>query len=185
MESTSASNAFRLCLLLNASFEPLRVISWQRAFALVFQEKVEVLEQHHSYVQSVAVSFRVPAVIRLRRWVKLKRRPTAVKFSRSNLYLRDEYRCQYCHSSYPEKELTLDHVIPVARGGKKSWENIVTACLRCNQVKGHKSPEEVGLSLLRPPIAPRWLPAKVGPLKTPETFPIWEPYISYLSEKSA
>lgn len=165
-------------LLLNAGFEPLRVVSWQRAFVLVFQGKVEILEEYHEVVHTVSLRFKVPAVIRLRRWVNLKRHSPIIRFSRANVYARDDHRCQYCCLRFPEGELTLDHVIPVVRGGRKTWDNIVTACIRCNQRKGDRTPEEMGLRLLRRPTMPNWLPGLVGNIRTASAPPLWEPYLT-------
>ena len=103
-------------LLLNAGFEPLRVVSWQRAFVLVFQNKVEILEEYSSAIRTVNTQFKIPAVIRLRRWVNLKRNAPVIRFSRANVYARDDFRCQYCYQRFSERELTLDHVKPVVRG---------------------------------------------------------------------
>ena len=169
------------CLLLNAGFEPLRVVDWRRAFCLIFQGKVEILEEHSTVVRSVSHQFRLPAVIRLRRWVNLKRRPPIIRFSRSNIYLRDDFMCQYCARRFPERELTLDHVVPVVRGGKKNWENIVTACTPCNQKKGDSTPEEAGQRLLRPAKAPKWLPGRLG-LNRQRAMPkVWESYLANLT----
>lgn len=167
-------------LLLNAGFEPLRIITWQKAFVLFFQEKVEVLERYDLVVRSVQTQHEVPAVVRLRRWVSLKRQAPAIRFCRANVYARDNYRCQYCHKHFSERELTLDHVIPVVRGGKKTWENIVTACLRCNQRKSDRTPEQVGTPLLQKPTVPRWLPGTfpgifMGRKEPPE---VWQPYLT-------
>lgn len=165
-------------LLLNASFEPLRVVHWQRAFGLLFQDKVEVLEEYGLVVHSVSRVFRIPAVIRLKRWINLKHLTPSVRFCRTNVYIRDSYCCQYCGGHFPEKDLTLDHVKPVVRGGKKSWENIVTACKRCNQRKGDSTPEEAGLTLLKPPQKPHWLPGKLGLDPRGEMPKMWEPYLT-------
>lgn len=167
----------RRTLLLNASFEPLRILPWQRAFILVFQGKVEILEEYHSAVRTVSTQYRVPAVLRLRRWVNLRRTVPVIRFSRANIYARDDYRCQYCYSNYPERELTLDHVHPAVRGGKKTWENIVTACIRCNQKKGNRTPEEAGLRMLTPPAVPRWLPGLFGNVQVTSTPELWTPYL--------
>lgn len=169
-------------LLLNAGFEPLRVVSWQRAFVLVFQNKVEILEEYTACVATVSRKFKVPAVIRLNRWVNLKRQSPIIRFSRANLYARDSYRCQYCRIMFPERELTLDHVLPVVRGGKKTWDNILTACIRCNQKKGHRTPEEAGLKPLSKPIAPKWLPGMVGSLRMRSAPPLW---VRYIKEESS
>ncbi len=164
-------------LLLNAGYEPLRIVSWQRAFILVFQEKVEILEEYNDAVRSVSQHFRIPAVVKLRRWVNLKRQAPIIRFSRANVYARDENRCQYCYKKFPERELTLDHVHPVVHGGRKTWENIVTACIRCNQKKGHHKPEDVGMRLLVVPRTPQWLPGIMGSIRTQAAPQLWHPYL--------
>jgi 5-methylcytosine-specific restriction endonuclease McrA len=165
-------------LLLNAGFEPLRVVSWQRAFALVFQDKVEILEVYASEIHTVTRTFKIPAVIRLRRWVNLKRTAPVIRFSRANIYARDDHRCQYCFQKFTEKELTLDHVVPVVRGGRKTWDNIVAACIKCNQRKGDRTPEEAGLRLVRRPQMPHWLPGLLGTIRTAAAPGLWEPYLA-------
>jgi 5-methylcytosine-specific restriction endonuclease McrA len=152
-------------------------VTWQKAFVLFFQGKVEIIEEYGFAIRTVSQQYRIPAVIRLRRWVNLKRQPPAIRFSRANLYARDESRCQYCYRQFPDKDLTLDHVLPVVRGGKKTWENIVTACVKCNQRKGHHTPEEMGLKLLRKPTRPTWLPGLVGTIKTRLAPEQWSPYL--------
>lgn len=164
-------------LLLNAGYEPLRIVPWQRAFILVFQEKVEILEEYQHSVRTVSQRFNIPAVIRLRRWINLRRSPPIIRFSRVNVYLRDNYQCQYCLHLFSERELTLDHVVPVVHGGKKNWENIVTACIRCNQRKGDRPSEAVGMSLIRRPFVPRWLPGMVSSIRTKSAPSIWSPYL--------
>jgi 5-methylcytosine-specific restriction endonuclease McrA len=172
-------------LLLNAGFEPLRIVSWQRAFTLVFQGKVDVLEEYSATVCSVSCRFNVPAVIRLRRWVNLKRLSPMVRFSRANIYARDEFRCQYCLKEFSERELTLDHVLPAVRGGRKTWENIVAACIRCNQKKSDRTPEEARMPLPRPPRMPQWLPGFVGEVPTNSAPELWERYLAFaLPQKS-
>lgn len=169
-------------LLLNAGFEPLRVVSWQRAFILVFQNKVEILEEYSTSVCTVSQSFKIPAVIRLRRWVNLKKHSPVIRFSRANLYARDDYRCQYCYKKFGDKELTMDHVKPAVKGGKKTWENIVTACVKCNQRKSDKTPEEVGMRLLNKPKTPTWLPGFYNTLQTRTAHSLWEPYLNLIEK---
>ncbi|MSP19740.1 MAG: HNH endonuclease [Bdellovibrionales bacterium] len=164
-------------LLLNAGFEPLRVVSWQRAFILVFQGKVEILEEYSSSINTVSRSFKIPAVIKLRRWINLKKQVPVIRFSRANLYSRDEHRCQYCYKKFTDKELTMDHVKPSVRGGKKTWENIVTACMKCNQKKSDKTPTEAGMKLLNKPRVPNWLPGLYTPLQTRALNHLWDPYL--------
>ena len=141
-------------LLLNASYEPLKVVHWRKAITLWCQGKVEVIAVHDREIRSVTVSFKLPSVIRLLRFVKIKRRFDYVPFSRANIYRRDKNTCQYCADVFPTAELTFDHVVPVAQGGGKDWENIVTCCVTCNRKKGGRTPAEAGMALLRPPRRP-------------------------------
>ena len=145
-------------LLLNASYEPLRIIPWKKAITLLFSGKVEVIDEYDREVHSVTFSIRLPSICRLVKFVRIKNR-TRVKFSRANIYARDKYRCQYCGKRSPTEDLTFDHVIPVARGGRKKWDNIVTACFRCNLKKGGRTPAEARMHLVREPVEPKWLPA--------------------------
>src|SRR5262245_6584205 len=106
-------------LLLNATYEPIRVVSWQRAMTLWVQEKVEIIDTHDREVRAVTFSFRLPSIVRLLRFVKVRNRHQ-VKFSRANIYLRDDYRCQYCSRKFAPEDLTFDHVVPVAQGGRRT-----------------------------------------------------------------
>jgi len=163
-------------LLLNATFEPIKVVSWQRAMTLFVQGKVEIVETHDREVRAVTFSFKLPSIVRLLRFVKI-RNLHAVKFSRANIYVRDDYTCQYCAQQFDPEGLTFDHVIPVAQGGRRSWENIVTACQPCNRRKDARTPAEAGLSLLRPPRRPSASPrfrATIGVRKTPAS---WRDYV--------
>lgn len=154
MESSSSRRA----LLLNASYEPMKIISWQRAIVLWFQEKVDIVEYHSSVVKSVRQQFSLPSVLKLRTYVRQKRGPGPVRFSRENVYIRDNHTCQYCGDHTSVKKLTLDHVIPASRGGPKSWTNVVTSCRDCNQTKGNRTPKEAKMPLMCEPKAPEWLP---------------------------
>jgi 5-methylcytosine-specific restriction endonuclease McrA len=144
-------------LLLNASFEPLKIIPWQRAITLLFSGKVEVIEEYSKEIHSVTFSIRLPSILRLLKYVKV-RKTRVVKFSRANIYARDRHTCQYCGRASSTDELTFDHVIPVSRGGTKNWENIVTACIECNRRKGGQIPEEAGMRLIQKPVEPNWVP---------------------------
>ena len=145
-------------LLLNASYEPLRIISWRKALTLLFAGKVEVIDEYDHEVHSVTFSIKLPSICKLVKYVRVKNR-NRVKFSRANIYARDDYKCQYCGKRFPTEDLTFDHVIPAARDGKKTWENIVTACFRCNHKKGGRTPAQARMALVRLPTEPRWLPA--------------------------
>ena len=162
-------------LVLNASFEPIHVVSWQRALQLLFQGKVEVIEDSEQEVRTVRITIKVPAVLRLLTYVPVKKRQI-VRFSRMNIFLRDSHRCQYCGHHFSKNQLTLDHVVPVVQGGRKGWENIVTACKPCNQRKGGRTPQQAGMRLTRKPKQPNWLPSanlQFGLTKTPDRWKIY------------
>jgi len=141
---------------LNATYEPIKVISWKKAFTLLFLGKVEMLERHERDILTMQRSYALPSVVRLLRRVKVTRKP--IQFSRNNLYLRDDYTCQYCGETFGPSQLTFDHVFPRSRGGEKSWVNIVTACQDCNRRKRNRTPEEANMPLLSTPREPRWTP---------------------------
>jgi len=145
-------------LLLNASFQPLQVISWQKALSLFFLGKVEIVETSDRTIRSVTLTFKMPLVIRLLKYMPHKTRRNIVRFTRNNIFLRDHYTCQYCGRKPPFSQLTMDHVHPVVKGGRKTWENIVTACRGCNLRKGGRTPEEAGMRLKQAPRQPVWLP---------------------------
>ena len=109
----------------------------------MFLGKVEVLKEYEREIKGVSVNVRQPAVIRLLRLVKNNH--VNVKFSRKNIFLRDNYTCQYCGKKSEPKSLTCDHIVPRSRGGTAEWTNIVTSCLPCNLKKGDKMPDEVGM----------------------------------------
>lgn len=162
--------------MLNASFEPLLIVTWQRAIQLLFQGKVEVIEESEQEVRSVRMSIKVPAVLRLLNYVPLTKRKQLIRFSRANIFLRDHHVCQYCGNRFNKTHLTLDHVVPVVQGGRKSWDNIVTACKPCNQKKGGRTPAQAGIHLIKKPQQPNWLPSltlQFGLAKTPERWKIY------------
>jgi 5-methylcytosine-specific restriction endonuclease McrA len=164
-------------LLLNATYEPLKVVHWQKAVTLWCQGKVEIVAVHDREIRAVSFSFKLPSVIRLLRYVRIKKRFDYVPFSRANIYARDAYSCQYCAHSYPTQELTFDHVVPVSRGGRKDWENIVTCCVSCNRRKGGRTPAEAGMHLVRPPRRPDSAPAiriTIGLRSAPDS---WRDYL--------
>ncbi len=154
MESTSSRRA----LLLNASYEPMKIISWQRAIVLWFQEKAEIVEYHTTVVRSVRQQFSLPSILRLKTYVRQKKTPGPVRFSRENVYTRDNHTCQYCRERTSPRSLTLDHVMPASKGGPKTWTNVVTSCRDCNQKKGNRTPKEAKMPLMNEPKAPDWLP---------------------------
>ena len=167
--------------MLNASYEPLQVVSWQKAFVLWYQGKVDVLEHHNNaIVRSFQAAFKVPSVIRLKTYVRLNFQKK-IRFSRENVYRRDEFTCQYCDKVHAARELTLDHVFPVSKGGEKSWTNIVTACKSCNQKKGDKTPQQAGMPLKSPPREPGWLPTLHLEIKIQTAPESWRDYLFFSS----
>ena len=164
-------------LLLNASYEPLKVVHWQKAITLWCQGKVEVIAVHDREIRAVSVSFKLPSVIRLLRFVRIRRRYDYVPFSRANIYARDKYTCQYCSEKMSTADLTFDHIVPVAYGGRKDWENIVTCCINCNRMKGGRTPTEATMRLRRKPRRPNSAPAAritIGLRNAPES---WRDYL--------
>ncbi len=134
-------------LVLNADFRPLSYFplstwTWQDAVKAVFLDRVSVLSEYEKEVRSPSFSMRLPSVIALRDFIPSARTPA---FTRFNVFLRDGFSCQYCDARRVTQELTFDHVIPRARGGRTSWENVVTACGPCNLRKGSKMPRECGM----------------------------------------
>lgn len=134
-------------LVLNADFRPLSYFplstwTWQDAVKAVFLDRVSVLSEYEKEVRSPSFSMRLPSVIALRDFIPSARNPA---FTRFNVFLRDGFSCQYCEARRVTQELTFDHVIPRARGGRTSWENVVTACGPCNLRKGSKMPRECGM----------------------------------------
>jgi 5-methylcytosine-specific restriction endonuclease McrA len=164
-------------LVLNASYEPLKVVNWQKAMVLLFQGKVEVLEEHDAVVHTVRFTFKLPSILKLNHFVKSKAH-SYIRFSRENIYIRDDFKCQYCEYRFHPKQLTLDHVIPSVQGGKKNWTNIVTACIKCNQLKGGRTPAQAGMRLSKKPVVPAWLPKVQVKFSLSEAPDSWKAYLT-------
>ena len=167
-------------LLLSQGYEPIKVISWQRAITLLTLGKVEVIEEYDHEIRAVSVVIKIPAVVRLLRAFRRHAKP--VKFSRINIYARDGYRCQYCGTKCSISELTYDHVIPRAKGGKTTWDNIVTCCYPCNYAKGSRTPAEAKLSLRSTPVRPEWVPAVTIRVSTRSVPDAWRDYLYWTGE---
>ena len=149
---------FNACpaLVLNADFRPLSYFPlslwpWQDSIKAVFLERVNIVTEYDNVVHSPSVEMRLPSVISLKEYVPVARRTA---FTRFNVFLRDLFTCQYCGDAAPAHDLTFDHVVPRSRGGRTTWENVVTACGPCNLRKGSKLRRECGMSPRRPPVAP-------------------------------
>lgn len=140
-------------LVLNADFRPLSYYPlslwpWQEVIKSVFLDRVDVVATYDQKVHSPSFEMRLPSVVALKSYVPQNRPPA---FTRFNLFLRDAFACQYCGSG---EELTFDHVIPRSRGGRTTWENIVTACAPCNLGKGGRTPAEAHMRPHRHPRRP-------------------------------
>jgi 5-methylcytosine-specific restriction endonuclease McrA len=158
-------------LVLNATYEPLSVVSERRALVLVVREKAELIEAKDRVFSSEHLSIPAPSVIRLLRYVRVPYR-RRVPLSRRAVFARDTHRCQYC----PAPAENIDHVLPRSRGGTHTWENVVAACRRCNTKKGDRTPQEASMRLQRVPRAPRehgWLLVGLG--APPD--PAWQAYL--------
>lgn len=162
-------------LVLNRNWAALRVITAAEALADLFVGRVEAVDENYraynfaswhelseyahrfepegrNFVKTVTSAVLVPSVVRLLRFDHIRRR--SVRLSRKNVYLRDNYTCQYTGRKLPASRLNLDHVIPTSRGGKTTWENLVCCCVEVNMIKGNKTPREAGLKLIRQPKRP-------------------------------
>lgn len=134
-------------LVLNADYRPLSYFPlslwpWQEAVKAVFRETVTVVSEYKRVIHSPSCEVKLPSVLALRDYINTDRKPA---FTRFNVFLRDNWTCQYCSNGFKTHELTFDHVIPRSRGGRTSWENIVTACQHCNTLKGSQLPESCGM----------------------------------------
>ncbi|CAL4860366.1 HNH endonuclease [Microbacterium sp. MM2322] len=159
-------------LVLNAGYEPLAVISFKRAIVLVMTEKATIIERvEEDPVWGTSDVYDRPAVIVLTRYVRIPA-SRRVPVTRRGVLRRDGHRCAYCGKSAS----TIDHVLPRSRGGADSWENLVAACLRCNNVKGDRTPQEMHWELRWMPQPPRGAGWRVRGAERAE--PAWEPYLA-------
>lgn len=179
-------------LVLNRSYTPIHITSIKKAICLVFRGVAKIVDdEYRSYdfkswsELTVAMSdesihltnknIKVPRVIMLQFYEKLPFRH--VRFTRENVYLRDQNTCQYCYKKFKRADLNLDHVVPVSQGGKTSWDNVVCSCISCNSKKGGRTPEQAKLKILRKPQAPQFsLFMRIAPKST--LFETWRVYMN-------
>ena len=149
-------------LLLNASYEPLTIITQRRALSLILKGRVEAACAEAIEMRGVASALSIPTVIRLRRYINVPQR--GVRWSRKAVLQRDQYICAYCgiQPGQPQRgqvltrqNFTVDHILPMSRGGKNTWGNTVCACPLCNQRKGNRTPHEANMKLRWEPKTPR------------------------------
>lgn len=162
-------------LVLNKSWMAVHVASVRRAMSLLYQGEaravhpsdyalydfddwceLSALEESGRYLHTPTLSVRVPEVILLTGFNGFFRQE--IRFSRRNIFERDQHKCQYCGKKLPKPELSIDHVVPRSKGGADSWENLVLACLKCNVRKANRTPKEASMPLIRMPKKPAWLP---------------------------
>lgn len=181
------------CLLLNADYMPLSIIDWKRALTwLVRYENnsrygIDIVDFYKDdFIIGVNnKKYPIPAVARTKRFFQIK--DSSVTFSRKNIFLRDQYTCQYCNQTFENKQLTYDHVIPRSKwnyinGSPTIWTNIVTACVECNRKKGNRTPKQANMPLYNLPIRPtktsRYLPIAHHLRKIKDTIPQeWKLYL--------
>jgi 5-methylcytosine-specific restriction endonuclease McrA len=143
-------------LVLNADYRPLSYFplstwGWQETVKAIFLDRVAVLSHYDRMVRSPSSALRLPSVVALKEYIPQTRRPP---FTRFNVFLRDGFTCQYCGRAHQTPELTFDHLVPRSRGGRTSWDNVVTACTRCNLAKGNRLLRECGMRPLTSPRMP-------------------------------
>lgn len=165
-------------LVLNASYEPLCVVSTRRALLLVLEEKAELLHVTGRHFHSERASFEEPSVVRLSYYIRVPYQ-ARIALNRRAVFARDGHRCQYCGSAAEN----IDHVIPRSKGGPHAWDNVVAACRLCNSRKRDRMLEDSGMKLRRKPAVPRertWILAATG-----SVHPDWEPYLGASASATA
>lgn len=189
-------------LLLNRLYQAVRVISAKRALTLVYTDQAEVVyveggdylaydfndwvevsaarerfrAEQYDWISTVRFQIAVPKIVRLLGYDRLPSKQ--VKLNRRNLFARDHSRCQYCGRRFPTSELSIDHVVPRSQGGNTTWENVVSACVRCNVRKGGRTPYQAGMKLIARPLRPRRSP--VLTIKLSDTkYASWKQFLDF------
>ena len=177
--------------MLNRGYQPVQVTTVKRAFVLLYRGVARAMDRqyqlytfdswaalaagvHDDAIRTVSRALRIPRIIVLTAYDRLPH--SRVRFSRYNIYLRDQNTCQYCDRRFAARELNLDHVVPRSMGGRTTWENIVCSCIPCNLRKGGRTPESAGMRLKRPPARPRWYQVVRPFSKIP--FEDWRPFLN-------
>lgn len=158
-------------LLLTPWYFPVKILRWQDAVKMRYEGTVDVVAEYEEEIRSPSVTWKTPAVVRLRKMARSDKR--AVKFSRVNVYQRDGYRCQYCRKKFAARELSYDHVVPRSAGGRTDWNNIVSSCKVCNSRKGNRTCDESGMWPAVPPACPRSLPVSGPHIDVEKAPPEW------------
>lgn len=173
-------------LVLNAdyrplSYHPLSLWTWKNAVTALMMNRVNLVETYERVVHSPSIAIRVPSVVALKRYVSFNGRPA---FTRFNIYLRDNFKCQYCGDPFPTGELTFDHVMPRSRGGLTEWSNVVAACAPCNLHKANRTPAEAKMPLIHEALEPsiRQLNLVAQRSATADLHHTWQDYLYWDSE---
>jgi 5-methylcytosine-specific restriction endonuclease McrA len=172
--ATTASRS----LVLNASFEPLCIVSSRRAVMLVIEERAELVHATDRFFRSALEAYPEPSVVRLWHYVKVPYQ-AHVALNRRSVFARDGHRCQYCGGVAEN----IDHVVPRSRGGTHTWDNVVAACRPCNTRKEDRLLHEAGLTLLRAPRQPH--ERAVALSSNGRVHSDWEPYLGQRPSRSA
>lgn len=160
-------------LVLNRLFQAIQITSVRRAFCLLYKGEVRAVAPDYTtydwedwkdvppqaddeFIATPEFRIRIPRVVLLLHFDRLPRHD--VRFTRKNIFFRDRNRCQYCGGRFPTSDLNLDHVVPLSRGGKSTWDNVVCCCVKCNSRKGGMLPHEARMHLVKVPVKPRWHP---------------------------
>jgi 5-methylcytosine-specific restriction endonuclease McrA len=167
-------------LVLDQGYQPVKIVPWQRAVTLLFLGKCEIISEYDGFIRSTSLVIKVPSVVRLLNAFRRHKKP--VKFSRINIYGRDRYSCQYCGAKKAIGDLTYDHVVPRAQGGKTTWANIATCCEDCNRRKANRTPEQAGMKLRKVPVQPTASPVLVVTVSRESVPDAWRDYLYWTAE---
>jgi 5-methylcytosine-specific restriction endonuclease McrA len=188
-------------LVLNKLYIPIHIISWKRSISLLYQDLAKSLDQdlipyayddwieysnlpgfdetYYNYVHSTHITMAVPDILVLSKYDRLPKRD--VKFTRENIFHRDDSKCAYCGGKFRREKLTIDHILPKSKGGTNDWKNTISACKACNNVKADRTPEEAKMPLLYKPTEPRWtdgLSKAAG--NKPNLRPNWSKFLDFI-----
>jgi 5-methylcytosine-specific restriction endonuclease McrA len=159
-------------LLLNQNYEPLTILRVKRAIILLILGKVDLIENANGkLLHSISLAFQIPSVIRLKYYVRIKRKE--ISLTKKNIIKRDNHQCQYCGKK--TGMMTTDHIIPKSLGGNDSWENLVCACLECNNQKGDRTLKEARMKLIKKPKRPNYFTFVLNEFGSPDAK--WRPFL--------
>lgn len=169
-------------LILDSSFYPVTIVGWQKAIGLLITGRAQIVDVYQEIdIRSPSTSFKLPKILRL---FAKHMATNEARFTRFNVFYRDDFRCQYCLDQLPMSELTFDHVLPLSRGGKTTWENIVTCCKPCNSKKGAQTLIEARMKVAKMPVRPNFGPQLCLRIKEDDP-PEWWHWVPLWGKKAA